>query len=390
MIATGTRRRAAPVPFQKWKRVNRSFRILAALTLAGLTGLLLAAGCGREAPGEPQTPDAPDTHLFVDSRPQGAAIVLDGADSGEVTPHLFSGLPEGDVEVALDLPSYHVTPATFTIAVTEGDTARVPGDTFTTRSRRLVLLEGFANIDCIPCPELTTNLLNLTGQDGYGPDRVAFAEYAIFFPNFRDPFYQNASTDNEERRNTYTVTAAPALVVDGATQASATDLAAMTAAVDQALLTDPKFLVDVTADLTAADVPVTVTITALEAVDLTGHTLRAALYQDEIDIDEAEAGANGQTEFHHVLVVAETSPPALGAMTAGESTEHEFTLTPAFGNPSYLEWTPGPVEAFAFIQRDADLVILQAGTTAATAAASAALFVPSGTDAQIQSEGNQP
>ena len=283
-----------PIPFRNWRRVIRPDRILTILVLAGLAVTMLATGCGREAPSIPELPvdppveppvdppiNLPETGLLVDSNPQGAAILLDGKDTSEVTPHTFTGLPVGDVEISLDLPGYLMVPATYTASVTEGDTVRVAADTFTARAQRLVLLEGFANINCIPCPQLTENLLLLTTQDGYGVDRVAFVEFASFFPNFRDPFYRNAQSHNDARAGFYGIGAAPALIVDGVLQTSPTDYALMVSAVDDALLMDPGILVDVTADLGAADVDIAVEITAFRDVDLSGHSLYVAIFQNE-------------------------------------------------------------------------------------------------------------
>jgi len=343
--------------------------------------LLLAAGCGREAPATPEDPGLPDTRLAVDSNPQGAAILLGGVDSGEITPYEFMGLPEGDVVIALELPGYLVSPASIIRTLVDGVPADVPAAAFTTRSQRLVMLEGFANIDCGPCPQLTANFLNLTSQPGYGPDRVAFVEYAIFWPNIQDPFYRYNSDGNDERIQAYQVTAAPTLVADGHTQASALDFEILRGAVDAALTLDPGVLVDVVADLSGTDVPVTVTVTALRDVDLSGHSLFVALFQDALTVDPSP-GTNGQTEFHHIFRDRADTLPALAALGAGEDAVFELDVVQG-------DWGPDATTVYAFIFNDLDHNILQAGTTAQTAVASARLFTGPAV-VPVSLEGNLP
>ena len=352
------------------------------LTTLALSALLLAGGCGREAPATPPDPELPDSRLSVDSTPQGAAILLNGVDTGEVTPHEFRGLPEGEVVVSVELPGYLVSPASVTRTVADGVPVDVPAETFTTRSLRLVILEGFANIDCGPCPQLTANFLNLTVLPEYGPDRVAFVEYAVFWPNFQDPFYKFNDVENDERIQTYSVPLAPTLIVDGDRQESAVDFELLRGAVDAALVRDPGVLVDVVADLSGTDVPVTVTIIALRDVDLTGHTLYVAIFQNALTI-EPSPGTNGQTEFHHIFRDRVDALPSLDALTTDQQAVFELDVLQG-------AWGADATTVYAFIQNDTDRSVLQAGSTAQTALAGASLFLGQDPADHRIEEGNLP
>jgi hypothetical protein len=102
--------------------------IAAALAAAGYFGLLGAWGSESdtesteqtaEAPGTPAAPDGPPgevavasaapvvTELFVESRPPGASIMVDGADTGKVTPAglALATVPTG-ATIALSLKGY--------------------------------------------------------------------------------------------------------------------------------------------------------------------------------------------------------------------------------------------------------------------------------------------
>lgn len=295
------------------------------------------------------------TGLVITSEPAGARIIIDGTDTGQVTPATVAGLEPGEVEVALELDTYHAFPAVYTATVTDGEVTELPADTFTLRSRRTVMLEGFANIDCGPCPQLTDNLLALTSQPGYGPDRVLFLEFAVNWPNGQDPFYLANPTENYDRFFFYLVATAPTLAADGVKLADAVDQQLLRTTVDANLAADPGVLIDVEADFEQTTIPVTVTLWPLRDMDLSGHVLYVALYENEIVIDPAP-GSNGQTEFHHVFRDRVDTPPALGALAA--DTPQDITVSLARGDR-----LPENLTVVAFIQDPSTRTVLQAGST---------------------------
>lgn len=295
------------------------------------------------------------TGLRVTSTPPGARILVDGADSGLVTPAVVPGLAAGPVQIALVLDGYLAFPTSYAATVTTGQITELPEGTFVLRPRRTVLLEGFANVDCGPCPQMTDNLLALVAQPGYGPDRVLFLEFSVSWPSFLDPFYLANPAENADRYTSYRVLAAPTLFADGVKLADAVDPALLRAAVDTGLQADPGVLVDVAADPAPAQVPVTVTLWPGRDLDLTGHLLYVALYEDAVSVQPAP-GSNGQTEFHHVFRDRVDSPPVLGALVAGVPVTYALTL--ARGDRD-----PARVVAVAFIQDPATRAVLQAGSS---------------------------
>ena len=299
------------------------------------------------------------TGLAVSSTPPGARILIDGEETGLVTPATVGGLDAGPAEVALALTNHVVFPAATVIQVTAGEVTALPPDAFVLRPRRTVVLEGFANVDCGPCPQLTDNLLALTAEAGHGPDYAIFLEFAVSWPNLQDPFYQANPAENSDRYTFYRVLGAPTLVADGTVLDDALDPGLLRATVVDHLDADPGVLVDVTADPSQATVPVTVTLTPLRAVDLTGHVLYVALYEDEVTITPAP-GSNRQTEFHHVFRDRVDDPPALGPLAGGVPERHELNLQRG-------DRDPAGVVVVAFIQDPATGTVLQAGSTLATA-----------------------
>lgn len=288
--------------------------------------------------------------------PAGARILVDGIDTGKTAPAFVSVAP-GTVALSLALDTYHVSPASVEVAVADGQIVEMAEDAFTIRSRRTVVLEGFSNVSCPPCPELTANLVAMTAKPGFGPDRVLFIEFAVSWPELTDPFYLANPAENADRYTWYQVFGAPDLYENGIQLADALNAPAMEAAVATALETDPGFLIDVDADLSGATVPVGVTLTATEGpVDLAGTSLFVGLYEKVVTIEPAP-GLNGQTEFHHVFRDRADSHAQPGPIDPGTP-----TVITASVNRGGID--PDNIVIIAFVQRDSDKVILQGGSTA--------------------------
>ena len=299
------------------------------------------------------------TGLTITSQPAGAAILLDGADTGRVTPATIAGLDAGAVDVSLVLDTFVVTPAAYAVTVVADSVINLPGDTFSLRAQRTVILEGFANVNCAPCPQLTANLLAMTAQPGFGPDRVLFFEYSVNWPNPSDPLYLHNTIENSDRFTDYFVLGAPSLYVNGVKLADPLDVDALTDAVTTGLQTDPGFRLAVEADFSNPTVTAAITLDPAVDVDLTGLILFVALYENEIDFDERglTPGTNGQTVFHHVFRDRVDAPPALGALTAGTPVVHNVTLVRG-------DWPLDNLVVVAFVQDAASHAVIQAGSTA--------------------------
>lgn len=297
------------------------------------------------------------TGLRVTSQPAGARILLGGLDTGKVTPAVVAGLSAGTYDVSLALDTWLCVPASLAVQVADGAVAEVTAEDLRLRSRRTVLLESFGNVNCPTCPQAAANLVAVTARPGFGPDRVLFIEFSVNWPSPVDPFYLANPTENADRFLYYFVAGAPAIYVNGRLQAyplnadsTATDAAGRWA-------TDPGFLVDVEADLAAgANVPATVTLTPLADIDLTGCMLHVALYENEVAY-ASPPGNNGQTVFHRMFRDRVDTPPALGPLVAGQPSVHQVSL-------SRGAVAPANGTVLAYVQRTADRVVLQAGSSA--------------------------
>ena len=328
------------------------------------------------------------TELTVNSNPEGAAIFIDGDDTGEVTPATISGLEAGDVEVQLVAEGMYVAPASFTATVVANENTELPIETFALRWKKTVMLEGFSNVECGGCPQLAENVEAFMHDSGYGLDQAIYCKFSMSWPLNADPFYQYNTSENNARMTYYQTelgAGIPVLTLDGAkitgTGENNTPISGeITPLVETALLAEPGFLIDVTADFTNASIPAEVTLTAMQDVDLTGYTLYIALVQSYF---LSEAAYQDVVDFHWLFRDRVDTLPTLSAMTTGQALVFNETLVRS-------DWDLDTMHVVAFVQNDATKEILQAGITATTAHAAASLFINDKTTLRPTLGGSRP
>ncbi len=300
------------------------------------------------------------TLLTVTSDPAGAEIFINGSTTGEVTPATLSGLDAGDNLVSLELAGKYIAPANFTVNVVAHETTVLPVETFAFRSKKVVMMEGFSNVDCAGCPELANNVEALMHTPGYGLDQVLYCKFSMFWPGINDPHYQYNTAENTDRQEYYVTFfgGIPVLSIQGAKVTGTGEGNTPTAGEMEVLLTEalddvPGFLIDISADFTNSDVTLETTITAIEDVNLSGHTLYIALVQDFLEYDEAP-GSENETIFHWLFRDRVDTLPTLSNLTAGQVLTFNESLIRA-------EWDLETLHVIAFVQEDASKTIKQAG-----------------------------
>ena len=331
------------------------------------------------------------TLLTVTSTPAGASIFINGEDSGEITPATIPDLEAGDVEVQLVQQGMYVSPASFTATVVAHETTVLPDETFAFRWKKTVMLEGFSNVECDGCPELAENLEAFMHDSGYGLDRAIYCKFSMSWPLQSDPFYQYNIGENNDRMYFYQTELAggiPALTLDGTltegtsnnTTPTATEIAAM---MENAVLAEPGFLIDVTADFSNTSIPAEIKLTAMQDVDLSDHTLYIALVQSYFLSDEAFQDV---VDFHWLFRDRVDNLPTLSNMTNGQELVFNETLLRS-------DWDLETLYVVAFVQNNLNKEILQAGISAATGApapAPASLFINNKTNHRPTLGGNRP
>ena len=84
-------------------------------------------------------------------------------------------------------------------------------------TNKVVLLEDFANVSCVPCVQ-SDQIIERYAQDLYGPSKLSVVKFATNFPSPADPFYLANKPTCDTRMSLYNVLFAPTIVVDGTNQ----------------------------------------------------------------------------------------------------------------------------------------------------------------------------
>jgi len=327
------------------------------------------------------------TILSVTSAPEGAEVFLDGETTPRgVTPLDITLDDASPVDISLALDGYYVAPASLTITPTANETTLVGADSFQLRAAKTVMMEGLSNVNCGGCPEMGVNVHTFMHDGGIGLDRALYTKYSMSYPSSNDPLYQHNVADNGDRMlyyQNYQTGGIPVLIIDGAkvTGTGPNDTPRDTeipALVNTALEDRPGFLIDCEADFSNTTVPVTVTVTAMEDVDLSDLTLYVALVQDFVHYDEAP-GSEGETDFHWIFRDRLDTLPTLASMTSGQVLTYEGDLARA-------DWDLSTLHIIAFAQDDATKTIHQAGISAVTETAPASVFLADRSHRQAHGE----
>lgn len=203
---------------------------------------LFVTGCDTNPPNK-----VPDniTHtgkVFVTSSVTGASIFVDGANSGKITPDTVV-VSVGTRTIKLEKTGY--ISSTHSLNVIK-DSIYVLSLEMNPVTDKVVLLEDFANVSCVPC--VTSNRIIESLSHSYGK-RLVIIKYPTNFPSPVDPFYLANPDDCTSRRVYYSVVTAPTVVVDGFLRPIPSDSSIIKDRLDAQLSNIPKFRIELSDSL---------------------------------------------------------------------------------------------------------------------------------------------
>ena len=163
--------------------VSRGGRIIIcilAILITGTLSIVLFSGCGQKDPTRPLT-----GMIYVVSDSAGAAIYLDGDDTGQVTPDTLKDVAIGSHVIKVRLTGFVSLPDSAVVEVGGGELSQISFIMMPLAgSQKVVLLEHFTSVNCGPCPEANEIINEILSA--FGPDQVLGVEYHPCRP---DPFY---------------------------------------------------------------------------------------------------------------------------------------------------------------------------------------------------------
>lgn len=316
--------------------------------------------------------------LQVTSAPAGAAIALDGAATGEVTPHTFDELLPGDYVVTVSLADHLSDPEAITVTVEANALATATFDLVLLYVPRIVLIEGFSNVYCSNCPTMGSNVEYALAQPGFGPDRALYVKWPAAFVPF-DPFYWVTQSLTNARVAWYFGSpgiSLPSLTVDGEVRISLGSPPEAAGLMNYIAAQPAVAYVEITVttdedlgDVSDLDHVAQVAVRSPGGLDLTGHRLDVVLVYETVTTQNT-GYQGGVTEFHWVVRDHAQLSSDLGQLAAG--TIYEFTIEladPHGGEPANHAVYPESKQIVAWIQNAETKLVVQAGSTLTTARA---------------------
>jgi hypothetical protein len=317
--------------------------------------LILLSSCKTNPPNAPTLPKLEFGKIFVTASVDGAKIYLNDINTGNVTPDTIEAAI-GTYELRLEKANYLSS-----VQMVEVLKDSLVGLSFVLEAfvPKVVLLEDFANVSCIPCVQsnkITESLINNT----YGHSRLVAVKYPTNWPSPIDPFYLANSEACDLRISYYSIQVAPTIIIDGTQRPISTDSISIKDSIDQQLQQTARFSLEVSDSIAGSNYFITVTIKVLDGsgLDFSNMVLHSVVTETEIEF-ATPPGSNGETEFYDVMRVM--LPTNAGESLNGISqTEEVVYQWQASINPI---WNVSKLNTVAFIQNVSTKEVFQAGST---------------------------
>ena len=210
---------------------------------------------------------------------------------------------------------------------------------------KVVLIEDFANVSCIPC--VASNKVIEAVSNSYGPLKIAIVKFPTDFPSPSDPFYLAAKLVCDERMDYYNIIAAPTTIIDGQNRLySLTDSITLKTAIDSRLSTTSRFGLNVTGSF-EGDYIVNIDVKFIDTTGINLNDLVIHTIITETDIEfETPPGSNGETKFFDVtrLMLPSINGTSVRQLIDQGEFNYEFTDALLSG------WNLDKINAVIFIQ----------------------------------------
>jgi len=224
--------------------------------------------------------------------------------------------------------------------------------------QKIVLLEDFANVSCIPC--VASNKVIEAVSHSYGPTKLAIIKFPTNFPSPSDPFYLASKEVCDERMSYYNIIAAPTTILDGTTRLySLTDTTTLKTAIDAKLSASPRFGISVTGNF-EGDYIINANISMIDTngINLSDLIIHCVVTETDIEF-ETPPGSNGETKFYDVTRLM--LPTKEG--TSIRQLINQSQLSFQFEDALLSGWNLQKINTVVYIQNEATKEVYQASIT---------------------------
>jgi hypothetical protein len=312
--------------------------------------------CKTNPPTESAPPVQTTGKVVINSNFPGSKIFLDGEFTGKITPDTLT-LNEGD----------------YSIKVVKEE---VP---------KLVLIEDFANVSCIPCVQ-SNKILESLSDIRFGRTKLVVIKFPTNFPSPNDPFYLANKVDCDSRIAYYNIFFAPSTVTDGIERPISTDSLDVITKVEIRLDSLPRFALQLSTDVSGEDYLITVNVKVIDKyypssqtinvgvgdfktldfsltldnspIDYTNLVLHTVVTETNIEF-ATPPGSNGETEFFDVMRKMLPTNSGQDLSSLQQSGEETYQYQVAIGSG----WEVDNLNVVAFVQNTTTKEVVQAGST---------------------------
>ena len=294
--------------------------------------------------------------VYINSNIEGAQIFIDLVNSGKVTPDTIVTTP-GIHQISLERAFF--VSSTREVEVFKDSLINLDIVLEEIPPTNVVLLEDFANVSCNPCV-ISNKIIETLTNETYGRNKLVAVKFPTNFPAPNDLFYLAAKEICDARISYYNVFFAPTTVIDGILKPISTDSNSVKSAVDQRLLKELRFRMDVSDNVIGTDYFTTITIKVINAagLDFSNVVLHTVITETDIEFS-TPPGSNGETIFHDVTRTM--LPSSAGESLSGVSLTDEVVFQRQTNiNPI---WVTNRLNTVAYIQNVVTKEVYQATST---------------------------
>ncbi|GIK23474.1 MAG: Omp28-related outer membrane protein [Ignavibacterium sp.] len=315
---------------------------------------LLLLSCQTNPPATPDVTINEYGTIKIISNVGDAQIFLDGNNTGKVTPDTIK-TTVGNHTIELRKDAYDITNQS--VNVIKNSTVEISFNLYA--ADKIVLIEDFANVSCVPCVTSNKILEQLTNHT-FGRNKLVSIKFPTNFPSPVDPFYLANGPDCNSRMGYYSIILAPTNIINGKLKPIPSDSNDVKAKVISELAKIPQFKIHVQSNINANNfiIEISVEVKDLTNLDFSKLVLHTVVTETNIEF-ATPPGSNGETKFYDVM--RKMLPDNQGESLASINQTGTYTFQRQI--PINQNWVQSNLNTVVFIQNKETKEIYQAGST---------------------------
>ncbi len=315
---------------------------------------ILVISCETNPPTTPINPVTEYGTIKLATNIPGAIIFLNGTSTGKVTPDTLKA------EVGLNqitLIKTDFDTLSINVNVEKNKISEINENLFATN--KIVLIEDFANVSCVPCVTSNKILEHLVNKK-FGTSKLVAIKYPTNFPSPVDPFFLANGPDCNSRMGYYTIFIAPTTIVNGTLRPTSTDSNDVMNKIYFEFTKVPKFIIDVSSSLNGNDytINISVDVKDISNIDFSKLILHTVVTETNVEFANPP-GSNGETKFYDVMRKMLPTNQGESLANINQTGVYNFQRQLILNTA----WQSNNINTVVFIQNKDTKEVYQAGST---------------------------